>query len=214
VAPPGRRLDYRGRGRSEYDRDANNYSLPAELSDVVTVLTALGTHGVHRNPRGGILAAAAAVRPSAIAGVILNDIGPVIDTRGLMRIKSYVGKPPQPKSRGRRRDFAPGCSASSFRNCPRTIGSTARRSFTEQNGRLVADYDARLKNTITTINFAAAAAPAATIRCARPRASDGYPGCQFHVLGRDRRRHVRTPGARSRSPRCRISHAPPSWKMR
>src|SRR6202140_1931641 len=33
-------LDYRGRGLSDHDRDPGNYSIPVELDDVVSVLSA------------------------------------------------------------------------------------------------------------------------------------------------------------------------------
>lgn len=38
------------------------------------------------------------IAPNRIAGAILNDIGPVIDLPGLLRIKSYVGKLGRPSS--------------------------------------------------------------------------------------------------------------------
>ena len=104
-------VDLRGRGLSEYDRNPANYSLPVELGDVVTVLTELSAEPAIfvGTSRGGILTMLlAAFRPGAIAGAVFNDIGPVIENTGLMRIKGYVGKLSQPaKHRGRRRDLAP-----------------------------------------------------------------------------------------------------------
>src|ERR1035441_1429663 len=92
-------LDYRGRGKSEYDRDPANYNFQVELADLLAVLAALDAARaiLIGTSRGGILAMLlAAVRPTAIAGVVLNDIGPVIEPKGLMRIKGYVvtGKVP------------------------------------------------------------------------------------------------------------------------
>jgi len=94
-------IDYRGRGLSDYDRDPRNYNLKTELADLLAVLTALGVGPAVfvGTSRGGILAMLlASIRPTAIAGVVLNDIGPVIEPSGLARIKSYVGKLPRPKS--------------------------------------------------------------------------------------------------------------------
>ena len=94
-------LDYRGRGLSDYDRDPANYSFQTELADVLAVVTALEAMPAVflGTSRGGVLTMLlAALRPAAIAGVVLNDIGPVIEPKGLMRIKGYVGRMPQPKS--------------------------------------------------------------------------------------------------------------------
>src|SRR5581483_5883545 len=94
-------IDSRGRGGSDFDPKAANYSFPVELNDVLSVLTAMeiGPAIFLGTSRGGLLTMLlGAARPAAIAGAILNDIGPVIDAKGLVRLKGSVGKLPTPKS--------------------------------------------------------------------------------------------------------------------
>ena len=75
--------------------------LPVALADLSAVLAALEiTSAIFVGTSfGGVLAMMLAVLPPiAVAGVILNDIGPVIEPRGLVRIKQYVGKLPVPRT--------------------------------------------------------------------------------------------------------------------
>lgn len=92
-------LDSRGRGGSEYDPDWRRYDLQVELDDLFNVLDALGIGRAifFGTSRGGLLTALTAItRPALIAASILNDIGPIIEGRGLARIRGYVGKLPRP----------------------------------------------------------------------------------------------------------------------
>src|SRR6266478_3067979 len=145
-------LDYRGRGKSDYDRKPANYNLQVELADVLSVLTALGIGRAAfvGTSRGGILTMLLAVaRPTAVAGCVLNDIGPVIESDGLMRIKSYVGKLPQPASFREAADILQRLFGSHFPNWGEADWlAFARRTFKETNGRIVADYDPRLATTL------------------------------------------------------------------
>lgn len=87
-------VDSRGRGLSGRDSDWRNYNPMTEASDVLAVADALGIDRavVVGTSRGGILAMIlGSMRPSLLAGVVLNDIGPIIEGRGLARIKSYLG---------------------------------------------------------------------------------------------------------------------------
>jgi pimeloyl-ACP methyl ester carboxylesterase len=152
-------IDYRGRGRSAYDPDWRNYDLKIELDDVLQVLAATGLHEAVfvGTSRGGLITMAMApVRPSAIKGVVLNDIGPVLDAQGLLRIKGYVGKLPAPRNWAEavdimRKLFAsqfPGLSAAEWEGY-------ARRTWKDDNGRLVADYDPALMKTLEGLDLEA-----------------------------------------------------------
>ncbi len=150
-------LDYRGRGLSEYDRDPANYNFQTELADVLAVLTALDALPAIfiGTSRGGILAMLlSAVRPTAIAGVALNDIGPVIEPKGLMRIKGYVGKLPQPRDYEEGAEILRRLFDAQFPKLTHADWlASAHRAFREENGRLVPTYDVKLAKTMEGVDF-------------------------------------------------------------
>jgi pimeloyl-ACP methyl ester carboxylesterase len=149
-------IDSRGRGRSEYDSDPDNYNLAVELTDVVTVLTALGIGPAVfvGSSRGGLITMLlATTHPALIAGVVLHDIGPVLEPQGLTRIKGYIGKLPQP------RDFADGAEilarlfAGQFPKFTSTQWlAAAHRAWQTTDDGLVPTYDVRLARTLAAVD--------------------------------------------------------------
>jgi pimeloyl-ACP methyl ester carboxylesterase len=151
-------LDYRGRGLSDHDRDPKNYALPVELADVIAVLDACNAAPavIVGTSRGGLLAMMlAAVRPDAVAGAVLNDIGPVIEPKGLMRIKGYVGKLPQPASLEEGAGILCRIADGQFPNLTAADWlAAAKRAWREQqDGSLVLTYDAALAHNLAAIAF-------------------------------------------------------------
>lgn len=88
-------VDLRGRGESAYSKDSLTYAPLTYVQDIERLFDALSLPRVilFGTSLGGIVAMllAAADRPR-LAGVLLNDVGPEIDPRGLDRIRGYVGK--------------------------------------------------------------------------------------------------------------------------
>jgi pimeloyl-ACP methyl ester carboxylesterase len=149
-------IDSRGRGKSDYDPNPANYNLAVELGDVQAVLSALeiGQAVFVGTSRGGLLTMLLATAwPAAIAGCVLNDIGPEIDMSGLLRIKSYVGKLPEPASFTDAARIVKHVMGEQF---PKLSDEAwlawARRSFKEAGGRLVPDYDIKLTATLAEVD--------------------------------------------------------------
>ena len=94
------RLDYRGRGQSDW-ADHATYTIPQEAADTLALMDHLGLEqaAILGTSRGGLIAMVlAATAHDRLTGVALNDIGPVIDAKGLDVIKNYIGKPPAQKT--------------------------------------------------------------------------------------------------------------------
>jgi pimeloyl-ACP methyl ester carboxylesterase len=150
-------IDSRGRGQSEYDPNPQNYNLTVELADVVAILNALEIKQAVfiGSSRGGILTMLlAAAHPELIAGVVLHDIGPVIESEGVARIKSYVGKLQQPQNFEEGAAILCGLFAVQF---PKFTSaqwlSAARRTWTVQAGKLVLTYDPALAETLADFDM-------------------------------------------------------------
>ena len=148
----------------------------------------------------------AVARPTAIAGCVLNDIGPVIDLKGLVRIKSYVGKLPQPANFQQAADILRGSFGSQFPKLnDDDWAAFARRTFKEAGGRIVPDYDVKLATTLEATDLERPLPELwkefdALVRMP----GHGDPRRQFgHSVGRHRRSHAGAPHQSRRSSRCR-----------
>ena len=94
------RLDARGRGRSDFT-GPETYNVWQEAKDAVALLDHLGLDraAVLGTSRGGLVGMVlAATAKDRLLGVALNDVGPVIEKRGLDAIAGYLGRRPAQKT--------------------------------------------------------------------------------------------------------------------
>lgn len=90
-------LDHAGHGDSGWPRDLARYRIEESLRDVLDATAAL--HCPHAvvvgTSFGGILAMALAVlRPTVLAGLVLNDVGPALEPAGLDFVQNFVARDP------------------------------------------------------------------------------------------------------------------------
>ena len=153
------RPDYRGRGASDRAVDPLTYAVPVEARDVLALLDHLRLDrvAVLGTSRGGLIAMLlAALAHDRLAGVCLNDVGPVIEPAGLERIMDYLGRNPRFRSRAKMAAAMPGLMPG-FAGVPpsRWAEEVERHTVVTATG-LTIPYDPRLRDALA----AAAAQPA------------------------------------------------------
>jgi pimeloyl-ACP methyl ester carboxylesterase len=93
--------DVRGRGLSARDPNFSNYQIPVYLDDLLRLAAGLGVPraSIIGTSMGGLMAMVLAARqPQLVARIVLNDVGPEVDSQGLERIRRYAGKSPPVES--------------------------------------------------------------------------------------------------------------------
>ncbi len=145
-------LDYRGRGKSQYDKNWENYNVLTEADDVVQGMTGGGLqHAAFVGTSAGrlIIMLLAAMKPGLMAEDRLNDVGPEIDGAGTGAHQEHDRRRNGCRKLGRggdslksvgKRDF-PDYSDEEWERQARLIYREGRRR------KLVRDYDPKLMNT-------------------------------------------------------------------
>lgn len=159
---PARRVvtfDFRGRGASQYDTDPAHYTPLQELADTMVGLKLLGLERITAfgTSRGGIVTMLSSlVAPGLVTTAILNDIGPVIDLSGLLKIKGYVGRPlPAEVTWEGIVAAMMHVNAGDYPALDRAgFERFARRLFRDVGGRPALDYDPALAATLAAVDEA------------------------------------------------------------
>lgn len=157
IADRGRRvvaMDVRGRGRSDRDPEPSRYNPLVYAVDVVGFMASLGIPRavfVGTSMGGLITLVVAAMTSEAVAGAVLNDVGPEVSPEGLGRILRYAGAPTAVTTWAQAADYArsvsPGVSMDEDR-----AACIARRLFREDaSGVPIRDYDPAIMAPISAM---------------------------------------------------------------
>jgi pimeloyl-ACP methyl ester carboxylesterase len=147
------RIDSRGRGMSEWaDDPLAEYTVPVEAGDALALLDHLEVPraAIVGTSRGGILGLViGATAPGRVSCLALNDIGPVIEPRGLDNIMGYLGVEPAAtnfESMAAALERAMGAEFPDL--SPRQWRGFARTIYRDEGGRPRLSYDARLRDAV------------------------------------------------------------------
>ncbi len=150
AALPGRfrfvSVDVRGRGQSAYDPHPKNYAPPVYAKDMLALLDHLGIRraALAGTSMGGLISLLMIRKaPERVAGIVLNDVGPVVEKTGIARIAAYAGKMPPVTDWESAAAALKTIQGPIFPNLPDTAWMEfARRTYREdKDGRVIPDYD-------------------------------------------------------------------------
>lgn len=153
-------VEQRGRGKSDYDPNFMRYQPPTYVSDMFELLDQQGIDrcvAVGTSLGGLVSMAMNAMRPQLFSHVVINDIGPVLATPGLDRIKSYVGMASDFDDWDGAVDYASTVNAAAFPNNTYDDWlAFAKRIATERDGRVWLDYDLKVGDSLKAAEAAGA----------------------------------------------------------
>src|SRR5215471_14137288 len=126
----------------------------ADLSAVLAALEITSAIFVGTSFGGALAMMLAVLPPAAVAGVILNDIGPVMEPRGLMRIKSYVGKLPIARNFEEGAEILRWLFEKQFTKLtPQDWIAFAQRTWREHRGALMPNHDLKLARALRGVSL-------------------------------------------------------------
>ncbi len=150
----------RGRGDSDYSEDPASYNVGTYALDILALLDAerIDSFVSIGTSMGGLITLMiAATQPQRVAGTLLNDVGPVLETAGLDAIKSYIGQGrsfPTWMHAARALEDVHGAAFPNFGTEEWIV--MAKRTLTLcNNGRIAFDYDMKIAEPILAADEAA-----------------------------------------------------------
>lgn len=150
-------LDYRGRGLSQWDSNRSHYNLLVEADDVLSLCSVLGISqsAFIGTSRGGlILHMLAATRSELLGAVILNDIGPALERRGLEQIRDYLSRGQSPQDWKDAANMLKEIHGSGFTALTEEDWQDmAHALYREVDGSIVADFDPAIAEQMRSLDM-------------------------------------------------------------
>lgn len=149
-------LDFRGRGHSEHDPDWNNYTPLVEMLDIVNFMTRMQLHKpiiLASGWSGVIIMTLAALYPTMVGPLILNDTAPKLETNGLIRIQAFIGRLPTPTSWRQATELVKDLNKNHFTDLrDEDWQRIAHQQYNEEDGHPTLAYDPNLQKTLIMVD--------------------------------------------------------------